>query len=388
MDIIVDILEICIPLGFFGFFIAAFFFEIRPRHIKQFIEAPAEKIPVVSPIDKHKVGTTYFGTTFLILVVVIVIVGFESPTIYDQLQTSDWNQEKAIVDISEAREGSSTSCDDEGCSTSYWDYPYIVYSYEVNGAIYSSNDIVLFQLDEGDYGFSPDIITDYPVDSEISVYYNPQSPDESVLLKGYSGLIPPIVMISQVIIVVYAVITTVLVIWKILFHIQPSSNRKKAEASPLDVFDVQHWNSKSDGQQIVDWYNQEVDDDKILEDFMAMCGISEFDSKNDALGVMHMAEKLIKIKSRGYGKNLKEKPVIKMIGATVIDGGLRGKAVDHPELGTQGVYSSNIVGMTYDEEGTCIVETRNTAYLVETNDWEKDLPANHPSLLSDQEWWG
>ena len=388
MDIIVDILEICIPLGFFGFFIAAFFFEIRPRHIKQFIEAPAEKIPVVSPIDKHKVGTTYFGTTFLILVVVIVIVGFESPTIYDQLQTSDWNQEKAIVDISEAREGSSTSCDDEGCSTSYWDYPYIVYSYEVNGAIYSSNDIVLFQLDEGDYGFSPDIITDYPVDSEISVYYNPQSPDESVLLKGYSGLIPPIVMISQVIIVVYAVITTVLVIWKILFHIQPSSNRKKAEASPLDVFDVQHWNSKSDGQQIVDWYNQEVDDDKILEDFMAMCGISEFDSKNDALGVMHKAEKLIKIKSMGYGKNLKEKPVIKMTGATVIDGGLRGKAVDHPELGTQEVYSSNIVGMTYDEEGTCIVETRNTAYLVETNDWEKDLPANHPSLLSDQEWWG
>ena len=387
MDIIVDILEICIPLGFFGFFIAAFFFEIRPRHIKQFIEAPAEKIPVVSPIDKHKVGTTYFGTTFLILVVVIVIVGFESPTIYDQLQTSDWNQEKAIVDISEAREGSSTSCDDEGCSTSYWDYPYIVYSYEVNGAIYSSNDIVLFQLDEGDYGFSPDIITDYPVDSEISVYYNPQSPDESVLLKGYSGLIPPIVMISQVIIVVYAVITTVLVIWKILFHIQPSSNRKKAEASPLDVFDVQHWNSKSDGQQIVDWYNQEVDDDKILEDFMAMCGISEFDSKNDALGVMHMAEKLIKIKSGGYGKNLKEKPVIKMTGATVIDGGLRGKAVDHPELGTQGVYSSNIVGMTYDEEGTCIVETRNTAYVVETNDWKSDLPANHPSLLSDQEWW-
>ena len=388
MDIIVDILEICIPLGFFGFFIAAFFFEIRPRHIKQFIEAPAEKIPVVSPIDKHKVGTTYFGTTFLILVVVIVIVGFESPTIYDQLQTSDWNQEKAIVDISEAREGSSTSCDDEGCSTSYWDYPYIVYSYEVNGAIYSSNDIVLFQLDEGDYGFSPDIIIDYPVDSEISVYYNPQSPDESVLLKGYSGLIPPIVMISQVIIVVYAVITTVLVIWKILFHIQPSSNRKKAEASPLDVFDVQHWNSKSDGQQIVDWYNHEVDDDKILEDFMAMCGISEFDSKNDALGVMHKAEKLIKIKSMGYGKNLKEKPVIKMTGATVIDGGLRGKAVDHPELGTQEVYSSNIVGMTYDEEGTCIVETRNTAYLVETNDWEKDLPANHPSLLSDQEWWG
>ena len=206
-------------------------------------------------------------------------------------------------------------------------------------------------------------------------------------MKGFSGVIPVIIMISQIIIGVYIAVTAFLVIWKTLFHIQPSSNRKKAEATPLDIFDVQHWDSKSDGQQIVDWYNQEIDEDKTLEDFMAMCGISEFDSKNDALNIMHKAEKLIKIKSTGSVKNLKDKSVIKMTGATVIDGGLVGKAFDHPELGTQSVYSSNIVGMTYDEEGTCIVETRNTAYVVETNDWKSDLPANHPSLLSDQEWW-
>lgn len=387
MDLVSIFIEIVAPVTLFVSFIAFFFFEIRPRHIKQFIEAPAEKLPVISTIDKHKVQTAYFGTTFLILVVVIAIVGFETTTIYDQLQTSDWKQEKGTVDISEVREGSSTSCDDEGCSTSYWDYPYIVYSYEVNGAIYWSNDIVLFQLDEGDYGFSPDIIEDYPVDSEISLYYNPQSPDESVLMKGYSGLIPPIVMASQIIIGVYAVVTTVLVIWKILFHIQPSSNRKKAAASPLDVFDIQQWDSKSDGQQIVDWYNQEVDDDKTIEDFMAMCGISEFDSKYDALGVMYKAEKLIKTRSTGSMKNLKDKPVINMTNAVVTDGCLVGKAVDHPDLGTQRVATSSIVGMMYDEEGTCIVETRNTAYMVETKDWKKDLPANHPSLLSDKEWW-
>lgn len=387
MDLVSIFIEIVAPVTLFVSFIAFFFFEIRPRHIKQFIEAPAEKLPVISTIDKHKVQTAYFGTTFLILVVVIAIVGFETTTIYDQLQTSDWKQEKGTVDISEVREGSSTSCDDEGCSTSYWDYPYIVYSYEVNGAIYWSNDIVLFQLDEGDYGFSPDIIEDYPVDSEISLYYNPQSPDESVLMKGYSGLIPPIVMASQIMIGVYAVVTTVLVIWKILFHIQPSSNRKKAAASPLDVFDIQQWDSKSDGQQIVDWYNQEVDDDKTIEDFMAMCGISEFDSKYDALGVMYKAEKLIKTRSTGSMKNLKDKPVINMTNAVVTDGCLVGKAVDHPDLGTQRVATSSIVGMMYDEEGTCIVETRNTAYMVETKDWKKDLPANHPSLLSDKEWW-
>ena len=387
MDLVGILIEIIVPLALFVGFITFFFFEIRPRHIKQFIEAPAEKLPVISTIDKHKVKGIYFGTTFLIIVIGVSIVGFETPTIYDQLQTSDWKQEKGTVDISEVREGSSTSCGDDGCSTSNWDYPYIAYSYEVNGAIYWSNDIVLFQLDEGDYGFSPDIIEDYPVDSEISLYYNPQSPDESVLMKGYSGLIPPIVMMSQIIIGVYAVVTTVLVIRKILFHIQPSSNRKKAEASPLDVFDIQKWDSKSDGQQIVDWYNQEVDDDKTIEDFMAMCGISEFDSKHDALGVMYKAEKLIKIRSTGSMKNLKDKSVIKMTNAVVTDGCLVGKAVDHPELGTQRVVTSSIVGMMYDEEGTCIVETRNTAYMVETKDWKKDLPANHPSLLSDKEWW-
>jgi len=387
MDLVGILIELCIPLGFFGFLIAVFFFEIRPRHIRQFIEAPAEKLPVISNIDRHKVKATYFGTTFLIIVFGVFIVGIESLTVYDQLQTSDWEEEKGTVDLSEVREGSSTSCGDDGCSTTDWDYPYIVYSYEVNGIFYWDDDIVLFLLDEGDYGFSPDIIDDYPVDSEISVYYNPQSPDESVLMKGFSGLIPPIIMLSQGIIGVYAVVTAVLLIWKILFHIQPSSNRKKAEATPLDIFDVQHWDSKSDGQHIVDWYNQETDDDKTIEDFMAMCGISEFDSKYDALGVMHKAEKLIKIKSTDSVKNLKDKSLIKMAGATVINGFLLGKAVDHPELGSQRVYSSNIVGMTYDEEGTCIVETRNTAYVVETNDWKSDLPANHPSLLSDQEWW-
>ena len=302
---------------------------------------------------------------------------------YDQVNTSDWEEIPATVSISEIRE--YETCGEDGCSRN--DYPYIKYSYFVDGESYSNDDIVLLDLDEGNYGFSPDMIDDYPVGSETSAYYNPKNPDEAVLMKGFSGVIPPIIMISQIIIGVYIAVTAFLVIWKALFHIQPSSNRKKAEATPLDIFDVQHWDSKSDGQQIVDWYNQEIDDDKTLEDFMAMCGISEFDSKNDALGVMHKAEKLIKIKSTGSVKNLKDKSVIKMTGATVIDGGLVGKAFDHPELGTQSVYSSNIVGMTYDEDGTCIVETRNTAYVVETNDWKSDLPANHPSLLSDQEWW-
>ena len=64
MDLVGIFIEIVAPLALFVSFIAFFFFEIRPRHIKQFIEAPAEKLPVISTIDKHKVQTAYFGTTF------------------------------------------------------------------------------------------------------------------------------------------------------------------------------------------------------------------------------------------------------------------------------------------------------------------------------------
>lgn len=386
MDIIGVSLEIC-ALGFFGGFIAFFIFEIRPRHIKEFFEAPAEKLPVIPLIEKSKVKSTYFGTTGLIFVVSLLIVGTEAITFYDQINTYDWKEENGTVDYTEKREASSTTCGEDGCSTSYWDYPYIRYSYEANGEIYSNDDIVLFELDEGKWGFSDGITDDYPVGSEISVFYNPKNPDEAVLMKGFSGVIPPIIMVSQIIIGVYIAVTAFLVLWKISFHFQPSSNRKKATASSLDIFDVKKWDSKSDGQQIVDWYNEKMDEKKTVEDFMGMCGISEFDSKNDAKGIMRHAEKIMKIKDRKTSIPLQDKPVIKMTDAGVFDGRLSGHVSDHPKLGTQNIVTSRIIEMTFDKEGVCTIETRNSAYLVETDDWSSGVPANHPSLMPDEDWW-
>jgi hypothetical protein len=186
-------------------------------------------IPVVP-----KVGEQWKGglgaTSVLIIVIGIIIVGSEVGTIIQQLGTSDWEEIPATVSISEIRE--YETCGEDGCNSN--DYPYIRYSYFVDGESYSNDDIVLFDLDEGDFGFSISLVDQHPKGSEVTAYYNPENPDQAVLMKGFSGVYPLIVFLGEIIIWVYVAVVTFLIVWKILFHIQPAGNRKKAEQKYAD----------------------------------------------------------------------------------------------------------------------------------------------------------
>jgi len=189
-------------------------------------------IPVVP-----KVGEQWKGglgaTSVLIIVIGIIIVGSEVGTIIQQLGTSDWEEIPATVSISEIRE--YETCGEDGCNSN--DYPYIRYSYFVDGESYSNDDIVLFDLDEGNFGFSISLVDQHPKGSEVTAYYNPENPDQAVLMKGFSGVYPLIVFLGEIIIWVYVAVVTFLIVWKILFHIQPAGNRKKAEQKYADDFD-------------------------------------------------------------------------------------------------------------------------------------------------------
>jgi hypothetical protein len=186
-------------------------------------------IPVVP-----KVGEQWKGglgaTSVLIIVIGIIIVGSEVGTIIQQLGTSDWEEIPATVSISEIRE--YETCGEDGCNSN--DYPYIRYSYFVDGESYSNDDIVLFDLDEGNFGFSISLVDQHPKGSEVTAYYNPENPDQAVLMKGFSGVYPLIVFLGEIIIWVYVAVVTFLIVWKILFHIQPAGNRKKAEQKYAD----------------------------------------------------------------------------------------------------------------------------------------------------------
>jgi hypothetical protein len=186
-------------------------------------------IPVVP-----KVGEQWKGglgaTSVLIIVIGIIIVSTAVGTIIQQLGTSDWEEIPATVSISEIRE--YETCGEDGCNSN--DYPYIRYSYFVDGESYSNDDIVLFDLDEGDFGFSISLVDQHPKGSEVTAYYNPENPDQAVLMKGFSGVYPLIVFLGEIIIWVYVAVVTFLIVWKILFHIQPAGNRKKAEQKYAD----------------------------------------------------------------------------------------------------------------------------------------------------------
>ena len=191
-------------------------------------------IPVVP-----KVGEQWKGglglTSGLIILFGIFIVGSEVGTTIQQLGTSDWEEIPATVSISEIRE--YETCGEDGCNSN--DYPYIRYSYFVDGESYSNDDIVLFDLDEGDFGFSISLVDQHPKGSEVTAYYNPENPDQAVLMKGFSGVYPLIVFLGEIIIWVYVAVVTFLIVWKILFHIQPAGNRKKAEQKYAADFDYE-----------------------------------------------------------------------------------------------------------------------------------------------------
>jgi len=187
-------------------------------------------IPIVPKVGKLGPKRALGTTSVLIIVVGIIIVGSEVGIIYQQLDTSDWEEIPATVSISEIRE--YETCGEDGCFSN--DYPYIRYSYFVDGESYSNDDIVLFDLDEGDFGFSISLVDQHPKGSEVTAYYNPENPDQAVLMKGFSGVYPLIVFLGEIIIWVYVVVVTFLIVWKILFHIQPAGNRKKAEQRYAD----------------------------------------------------------------------------------------------------------------------------------------------------------
>ena len=187
-------------------------------------------IPIVPKVGKLGLKRALGTTSVLIIVVGIFIVGSEVGIIYQQLDTSDWEEIPATVSISEIRE--YETCGEDGCFSN--DYPYIRYSYFVDGESYSNDDIVLFDLDEGDFGFSISLVDQHPKGSEVTAYYNPENPDQAVLMKGFSGVYPLIVFLGEIIIWVYVAVVTFLIVWKILFHIQPAGNRKKAEQRYAD----------------------------------------------------------------------------------------------------------------------------------------------------------
>ena len=118
-------------------------------------------IPIVPKVGKRKAKEILLGTSAIIIIIAVLI--FPWIDAYHQMGTSDWKEVQATVNVSEIRLATYGESDGE--------FPYISYSYSVDGVSFSNDDIVLFDLD-GSYGFSTSIVDEYHYDSEITAYYN------------------------------------------------------------------------------------------------------------------------------------------------------------------------------------------------------------------------
>lgn len=77
----------------------------------------------------------------------------------------------------------------------------------------------------------------------------------------------------------------------------------------LEDFPVDNWDSLSDAQLIVDWYNERRGKwpEKSIDDFLMMCEIGNFDSINDARQLLDYAIMLLNASMRcGSGTAIKE----------------------------------------------------------------------------------
>lgn len=220
IGVVSDILEIMLVLGIFGLIGGLIAFN-GPRGLLKAIRNP----PVIPVVGVRDMASWYTNILIPCTVLLIGIFLFSAGGIVKQLGTSDWNEVDAIVDYSGY--DSSTSCDEYGneCTTSDW--LVVHYTYTIDEFNYSGNRWSFVGNADG-------VSEDYPTGKPITVYVDPADDSESVMVRGFEGVLIEILAGMWFLVLIASILTAALVLWKIGFHLQPAANRKKALEAPRD----------------------------------------------------------------------------------------------------------------------------------------------------------
>ncbi|OQS37265.1 DUF3592 domain-containing protein [Chromobacterium haemolyticum] len=116
----------------------------------------------------------------LMLAFLASLLGLIAVLLTPSHQLREWRSAPGHVESSRMLVESSPEHPDQ----LYWQ-PHVQYLYTVRGQVYHSDR--LFAVDNalpGDRSNADDLTRRFPADKAITVYYNPRSPAESVLIKG------------------------------------------------------------------------------------------------------------------------------------------------------------------------------------------------------------
>ncbi|MCP2503641.1 MAG: DUF3592 domain-containing protein, partial [Candidatus Thalassarchaeaceae archaeon] len=176
--------------------------------------------PVIPYVGIREIKRWFSVTFVMIFLMVLVIVASSIFPIVDQIQSNDWVKTDATVDFAEERQ--ETNCDNEGnCSTTYWTH--VEYIYEFSENTYSGNRYTFIQskMDSGH-------ADEYPTGMIFSVFVDPQEPNESLMVKGWSGVWIEVLDAISIFAIGFIVLSIFILVLKITYLFQPSTNKQKA----------------------------------------------------------------------------------------------------------------------------------------------------------------
>ena len=129
-----------------------------------------------------------------IILMVLALAGFITGAVllYNDYETKSWPTAKGVIKSSDVHREVRTSKNEETGQESTTTYftAMVKYEYRIKGKKYTASNVsydYIYGIPESKYaGEATEIINRYPEDKKVTVYYNPDDPNEALLEPGTS----------------------------------------------------------------------------------------------------------------------------------------------------------------------------------------------------------
>jgi uncharacterized membrane protein len=169
-------------------------------------------------IREIKRWSTIIFVPFFLLI--LFIVGISISPIVDQIQSNDWVKTDATVDFAEERQDTCSNTEEGSCLITYWTH--VEYIYEFDENTYSGNRHTF--LSEMNSGHADE----YPTGMIFSVFVDPHEPNESLMIKGWSGVWIEVLAVLLIFVLLVILFSASTIMFKIGYLLQSSANKQKA----------------------------------------------------------------------------------------------------------------------------------------------------------------
>lgn len=119
--------------------------------------------------------------TIIYILVILVVLYFILVSIPKAIETQNWSSTTATITSNALKKATHTNREHERVTVLSVD---IEYAYEVNGQTYTSSVSKLAERDNNGQALHEHLLQQYPVGNSLTVFYNPEKPQESTLQKG------------------------------------------------------------------------------------------------------------------------------------------------------------------------------------------------------------